>query len=205
MDSFKQFFEAKKFDVIHFFDVDETLFNTFAMIIVRDSETGKEIKQLTNVEFNSYKPKDGEEFDFSQFRDGELFKSTSRVIDSTLKEIKKAYNNPNTLIVFLTARSDFDDNKSFKDAFRNVGIKTNDNRVRFELSGNLKRGTVESKKEFIIKKYLNRLSPNVVTIWDDHVGNLEIADKLAPMFPDIVFHKIHIKDGRTGKTKMLNV
>ena len=45
------------------------------MIVVRDKKTKKEIKQLSNQEFNSYELKDNEEFDFSQFLSGKLFKT----------------------------------------------------------------------------------------------------------------------------------
>ena len=54
-----------KVSTLHFFDIDETVFNTFAKIIVRDKDTGDEIAQLTNQQFNSYKLKDNEEFDFN--------------------------------------------------------------------------------------------------------------------------------------------
>lgn len=84
--SFKTYLrEGIRPKLISFFDIDETVFNTFAKIIVRDKNTGKEITQLTNQEFNSYKLKDNEEFDFQQFGDAKIFKDTSKVIDSVMK------------------------------------------------------------------------------------------------------------------------
>ena len=86
--SFKTYLsEGIRPKLISFFDIDETVFNTFAKIIVRDKNTGKEITQLTNQEFNSYKLKDNEEFDFQQFGDAKIFKDTSKVIDSVMKRI----------------------------------------------------------------------------------------------------------------------
>ena len=48
------------------FDVDETMFMTKAKVhVVKD---GKVIKKLDNQQFNTYKKKPGEEFDFGEFK-----------------------------------------------------------------------------------------------------------------------------------------
>lgn len=70
---------------ITFVDIDETLFNTFAKInVVKDS---KIIKQLSNSEYNEYKKKEGESFDFSEFRDSKLFYDTSKPIKKMIDKI----------------------------------------------------------------------------------------------------------------------
>ena len=55
MKSYLDFLEeqSNKNIILNFFDIDETVFNTFAMIVVRDKKTKKEITQITNKEFNS--------------------------------------------------------------------------------------------------------------------------------------------------------
>ena len=60
------------------FDIDETLFKTTANILVK--KDGRVARKLNNQEFNSYKLKDGEEFDFGEFGDAEHFLKTSEPI-----------------------------------------------------------------------------------------------------------------------------
>jgi len=193
-----------KVSTLHFFDIDETVFNTFAKIIVRDKDTGDEITQLTNQQFNSYKLKDNEEFDFSQFGDAALFTGTSKVIKPTLNMVKRAYADKNSIVFFLTARADFDSNSTFKSAFRAVGLRVNDKRIRFELAGNLQKGTIPQKKEYIIRRQLNRFNPSEVIIYDDHLENVKIADSIAKDFPRTRFRKILITNGRAKNIGTVN-
>ena len=60
---------------ITFIDIDETVFRTFAKILVKKG--GKVVRELDNQEFNSYELKEGESYDFHQFKDAELFAKTS--------------------------------------------------------------------------------------------------------------------------------
>ena len=200
MKSFKSYIkEAVRPKHIAFFDIDETVFNTFAKIVVKDKNTGKEISQLTNQEFNSYKLADNEEFDFGQFRSAKIFKDTSKAIVPVLKKVKKVFSNADSMVVFLTARSDFDSNSTFKDTFRANGLKVNDPRIRFELTGNLKRGNIPQKKKYVIKKFLDRFQPESVSIYDDHDANVKIADDIKPDYPEIQFDKYLIKNNKIIK------
>ena len=89
-----------------FFDIDETVFHTFAQInVVKD---GKLIKKLTNQEFNTYQLNDGELFDFTEFRDSKVFYDTSKPINNIIKLVKQYIDN-NDRVIFLTAREDFKD------------------------------------------------------------------------------------------------
>lgn len=200
MKSFKGYIkEAVSPKHIAFFDIDETVFNTFAKIVVKDKNTGKEITQLTNQEFNSYKLGDNEEFDFGQFRSAKIFKDTSKAIGPVLKKVKEVFSNPDAMVVFLTARSDFDSNATFKDTFRANGLKVNDPRIRFELTGNLKRGNIPQKKKYVIKKFLDRFQPESVSIYDDHAANVKIADDIKPDYPEVQFDKYLIKNNKIIK------
>lgn len=195
----KDFYESKRYSTISVFDVDETLFNTYANIIIRDETTGNEIKRLTNQQFNGYTLKAGEKFDFSEFRDSEKFVKTSKPIKSTIEQVHKEYSNPDTMIVFLTARENFDSNTTFKSLFKVYGIQVKDRRVTFELSGNLKQGGTSDKKKFIVDKFIRRFSPKTVKIWDDHLPNLKIADDLSKTYPNIEFIKMHVLDGKSKR------
>jgi len=97
--------------------------------------------------------------------------------------------------VLLTARSSFDSNRLFKDALLDHGIRVNAPNLRLELSGNLKRGTVEERKAYIIRKFIGRFSPSVVSIYDDHAPNVNILDELAKEFTSIEFRKHLVVNG----------
>src|SRR5574343_545064 len=129
---------------ITFVDIDETLFSTSAKIWVM--KDGKPIKKLSNQEFNHYKLNAGEEFDFREFRSAEIFNKGSKPIWNVIKEVAKLINSkgPNSQVVLLTARGDFDDKETFLDTFREVGL--NPDKFYVERTGNIKTGSVESKK-----------------------------------------------------------
>jgi hypothetical protein len=110
---------------ITFIDIDETIFRTFAMIYVLDKETKEVVKKLNNQEFNTYKLKPNEEFQFNEFRDAKLFNKTSIPIPQTIKRIKRMFANIDkrgSKVVLLTARADFDDKDTFLNKFREVGL-----------------------------------------------------------------------------------
>lgn len=183
---------------LSFFDIDETIFHSFARVYVRNKHTGKLVTKLDNQDFNSHILDDDEEYDFSEFQDSKYFQQSSKVIKSTLAEVKKQYSQGN-YIIFLTARSDMDDNAEFKNTFRKVGIRVNDKRVRFELAGNLKHGPIPQRKMYVINKYITQFKKkgiDEIQIYDDHKENVRILDQVANRNPDIKFKKFLIKKGK---------
>ena len=189
---------------LSFFDIDETVFHSFAHVLVRNKDTNELIKKLSNDEFNSHILGDDEEYDFSEFQDAKYFQASSKVITSTLREIKKQFKEGN-MIIFLTARQDMDNNATFKDTFRQQGIRVNDKRVRFELAGNLKYGPIPQRKMYIIGKYIKRYKNiDEIKIYDDHKENVRILDQLAKKHSEIKFSKYLIKNGRIIKFGQLN-
>ena len=191
--------------VLSFFDIDETVFNTFANVLVRKKLTGKLVTKLDNQTFNSYELKDDEEYDFSEFKDAKLFRGSSKVIKGTMKEVKRQFRDRNTMIIFLTARQKMDDNATFKDAFRDQGLRVNDKRIRFELVGNLKSGTIPDKKEYVIRKFLKKFKQiERVSIYDDHRENVDILNKVSRDYPDIQFRKFLVTNGVIKSAGQLN-
>lgn len=189
---------------ISFFDIDETVFHSFAQVIVRNKHTGDIVAQLSNDEFNAHVLGDDEQYDFSQFQDAKFFKASSKVIKSTLKEIKKQFARGD-MIVFLTARADMDNNSVFKDTFRQQGIRVNHKRIRFELAGNLKYGPIPQRKMYVIGKYIKRYKDvEEIKIYDDHKENVRILDQVATRYPNIKFSKYLIKNGEILKYGQLN-
>ena len=171
MKLFKQYINEvdKKGWGITWIDIDETVFRTFAEIKV--TKGGKEIHSLNNQEFNSYKLKDGEEFDFGEFRSAEKFNKTSVPIPQTIKRIKKMLSRiketgSKSKIIFLTARADFDDKKTFLATFEKNGISMDKANVYVERSGNIKEGTTEGKKKVIMLKYLKEVIYIIEILFD---------------------------------------
>ena len=69
------------------FDIDETLFHTKAKVQV--SKEGKIVKILDNQQYNSYRLKNGESFNYGQFKSAKIFKETSTPIAKVIKRAKR--------------------------------------------------------------------------------------------------------------------
>jgi len=148
-------------------DIDDTTFHTFAMIqVIKD---GAVIKKMNNQEFNAYTLGPGESFDFSEFKDADIFYKTSKPIRSMLAKLK-AMMEHNAKVVFLTARADFDNKDRFLELFKSFGM--NPDKFYVERAGNLKKGSVPERKMYIIlKKYLSTGIYRRAYIYDDFLPN----------------------------------
>ena len=167
-------------------DIDETLFSTKAMVHVVKS--GKHVRSLNNREFNTYKLKKGESFDFTEFRDAKLFNKTSvpiqRALDKAAKTLEAYSKLPNSKVIVLTARSDFDDKDAFLATFEKHGL--NMKNVHVHRAGNLGIASAQAKKVFI-HQYLNTGMFKTVSLFDDDPKNLEVFLTLKKDFPDVKF------------------
>lgn len=191
---------------ITFIDIDETIFKTFAKIYVLDKET-KEIKQkLTNQEFNTYKLKDNEEFDFCEFRDAKTFNETSIPIEKTIKRIKRMFKNIDkreSKVVLLTARADFNDKETFLETFRKHGIPIDS--IYVERVGNFKSNpaiykniirahgmpkSIADAKEKVIINYINTGEYRRVRLIDDDIKNIKTFLKIKDKLSDSIIQKI---------------
>jgi len=168
-------------------DIDETLFQTKALVhIMKD---GKRVRSLNNREFNTYKLKSGESYDFAEFRSAEIFNKTSvpiqRAIDKAAKTLKAYSQLPNSKVIVLTARSDFDDPHKFLSTFEKYGL--NMRNVHVHRAGNLGMAAAEAKKIFI-QQYLNTNKFKSVSLFDDDPKNIEVFLTLRKQYPDVKFN-----------------
>jgi hypothetical protein len=196
-------YESKSKDLggLTIFDIDDTLFHTTAKIAVM--KDGKQIRELTNQEFNTYKLKAGESFDFRQFRSAAKFRAESKPIDRMLSKAKiilrNAQANPKSRVIILTARDDFDDKKTFLATFRDHGLDID--KIRVERAG--KMGTKYSpaiQKAIIIYNYLKTEQFGRVRLFDDSMANLKEFLKLKQHFPKITFEAYFAMSNGTVKT-----
>jgi hypothetical protein len=179
------------------FDIDETLFQTFAKIKV--VKNGKLVKELDNQAFNSYKLKDGEEFDFGEFKNAELFNKTSQPIRKMLakaKAILKNAKSKGSKVIIITARSDFDDKKKFLDTFRKYGLDIDN--IHVVRAGNLGSGPSAENKKIFFKKYLNSGEYSRIRFFDDAASNLKAFNSLKDSYPGVKFEAyLVMHDGTT--------
>lgn len=173
--------------ILNVFDIDDTLFKTDSHVLIM--KNGKRVRELNSGEFNSYKLKPGEEYDFQQFRSGQHFHSTAKPIDNMIRRAQRAVSHErgNDKTIIITARSDFVDKEPFLQKFRDHGFPID--RVFVERAGNLQKLQSSAKtpitKGVILTKYIKTGKYNKIRMWDDHEGNLDILLKLGERHPEI--------------------
>jgi hypothetical protein len=181
------------------FDIDDTLIKTITNIGIK--KKGKVVKTISNQEFNNYKLKGGESFDFSEFRDAKKFNKTSQPIKRMISKAKGILNSVkakggNSKVIMLTARADFDDKKLFLDTFRKFGLDIDN--IYIERAGNLS-GTPDVTKKVILKKYLNSGKYARIRMFDDSVRNINMFMGLKKEYPSVQFFGYLVGEG--GRVK----
>ena len=182
------------------FDIDDTLFHTTAKIKVM--KDGKEVRTLTNQEFNNYNLQPGEEFDFGEFRSAEKFAKESEPIKPMINTLKRILNRAaNTKVIMLTARADFDDKNKFLDTFTKYGIDMS--QIHVHRAGNLPGDEPPAYKKAIwVRKYLNTGNYKAVWLYDDSRSNLSVFKDLKTEYPDVNFHAVYVgPKGETSKVE----
>lgn len=185
MQSFSNF-KSTNLGNLSVWDIDETLFQTKAQVhVLKD---GKRIKSLSNKEYNTYKLKKGESYDFADFKNAKLFQQTSvpiqRALDKAAKTLRAYSNLPNSKVIVLTARSDFDDPHTFLNTFEKHGL--NMRNVHVHRAGNLGLPSAEAKRVFI-KQYLDTGKFKTVSLFDDDKRNLDVFLSLKKEYPKVKF------------------
>jgi hypothetical protein len=174
------------------FDIDETLFQTKALINVM--KDGNIVKKLTNQEYNDYKLQPGEKFDYGEFKNAKIFHDTSIPIWSMIRKaqaiIKNAVNVGSKVII-ITARANFDDKHKFLDTFRRYGIDID--KVYVERAGNLNLGSSAKNKRFILHKYLRSNKYERIRFFDDAMPNITMFKSLQKHYPNVSFEAYHVK------------
>ena len=197
----KRFKEFIGTGTLTIFDIDETLFHTKAKVaVVKD---GKVVRMLDNQEFNTYKRKAGEEYDFKEFKSAEVFRKTSTPIVNMInkaKAIVKAKNNAASRAIIVTARADFDDKKMFLQTFRDHGLPID--QMHVERSGNLGIDSPAEAKKVVFRKYLNTKNYTKTRLYDDAMSNIKAFLELQAEYPNIEFEAQFVKaDGSIKRIK----
>lgn len=177
-------FERVIQDVLHVFDIDDTLFFSTARIRVKDG-SGKEIKSLSNSEFNHYKLQSGEQFDFSDFRSSDKFLEGVPHRD-TIRKLNTILKNPNNKIIINTARADLDDKDKFLSKFKAYGIPIE--HIHVHRAGNIAGSDLPAYKKLVyIRQYLDKSQYKEVHMYDDSKTNLAAFETLSIEYPSTKF------------------
>jgi len=183
------------------FDIDETMFITKAKVAV--VKNGKVVRKLDNQEYNTYKKKPGEEFDFGEFRNAEVFNKTSTPIARMINKVKAILKNATragSKVIIVTARPDFDNKKLFLDTFRNQGIDID--KIYVERSGNLGPGSAADNKKVVFKKYLDTKIYKRIRLFDDAISNLKMFLSLQKEYSNVSFEAfLANKDGSVKRVR----
>ena len=183
----KSFKEYASTGSLSIFDIDDTLFHTTAQIAVMKS--GKVVKRLTNNEYNTYRLKSGETFDYSEFKNAAKFYKESKPITRMINKAKSLVNNvknPLSRVIIITARANFDDRDKFLATFRKHGFPID--KVRVERAGNITDIELPAqKKAMIIRNYLREGKFSKVRLFDDSMSNLREFLRLKTEFKDVKF------------------
>ena len=201
MKNFKTFLLEAQGKGLTIFDIDETMFITKAKVKV--VKNGKVIKKLDNQEFNTYKKKRGEEFDFGEFKDAKVFNRTSTPIARMINKVKAILKNATrkgSRVIIVTARPNFDNKKIFLDTFRKQGIDID--KIYVERAGNLGGGPAADNKKVIFKKYLDQKIYKRIRLFDDAMSNLKMFLSLQKDYPDVSFEAFLAKEnGSVSRVK----
>lgn len=176
-------------------DIDDTLFRSDLKILV--IKNNQVVKALSTVEFNTYKKKSGEEFDFSQFKDGKLFFHSANPLESNLKIAKNALEASDTMMITLSARSKTTDKNLFLKKFQKYGINMNLAKSHSVFAGDLSLPTAKAKAS-VIDKCLESKKFNSIFMYDDNKQNINEFLKLQTKYKNVDFHA-YLVDHRTGK------
>jgi len=187
MEKFLTYLEEATGKGLTMFDVDETMFKTKAKVKVVN-KSGKVVKKLDNQQFNLYKKKAGEEYDFGEFKNAEVFNRTSTPIARMINKVKVILRNAvrkGSKVIIVTARPNFDDKELFLDTFRNQGIDID--KIYVERAGNLGGGPAADNKKVIFRKYLDQKIYKRIRLFDDAKSNLKAFLSLQKDYPDVSF------------------
>jgi hypothetical protein len=179
------------------FDIDETLFETTAMIrVVKDGEM---VKLLSNSEYNTYELESGETFDFSEFKDAEKFFHESKPIHDLLDEVRVSLDSGDDVRI-VTARCDFDCKHTFLNTFRKHDIDID--RIHVYRAGNMDNSIPPAiKKAIIIDGFLKSNKYNRVSLFDDSMSNLKEFLKLGAKHIATKFEAKFVDHGIVSEVK----
>ena len=168
--------EKRGITKLRVFDFDDTLTHATARIVVRDTETGEEIRTLDQGELDTYEEKEGEELDFSEFK---AVPEETKPIEEIIKIFRNMVEHPDKdrKVMIITARMTAAESE-IEDYLKNLDIDIGDVEIV---------GTEGKSKAPYVQRELEGL-PNVnnFIMFDDSEKNLkDVREMMEEDFPNI--------------------
>lgn len=205
MKTFTEFLSEGMNKKLFCFDMDETLVAhdpKHLKVHVRDNQ-GKLIRSLTNQEFNKYKLKPGEHFDFKDFRSSKVLAKSAHPITPMIRRLNNLKRRGfKTEIV--TARSDLDDKQAVRKHLKKFGIDIKTTHMR--RAGNVEGTSTGDRKRKVISDQIKKHRYKEVHLYDDDIGNHKHFAKLKQDHPGVrlVSHVVRHNE-RTGRTNTITI
>ena len=169
------------------FDVDDTLVVTRSMIKVSNPTTGFST-ELTPQEFNTFKSRKNDKFDFSDFRNLDILKG-GKIIEWVFNILKRSIKKGKPVGI-ITAR---DDAKLIQQFLAHNGININPNYI-FAINDTALgfKGSTAEKKKAAFMKFVKMGYTNF-EFFDDDKENIKLANSLNKELPDVKMKATLIK------------
>ena len=175
------------------FDIDDTMFTSKARVRVKNKNTNQ-VKELSPKEYNNYKLRSGEEWDYGEFKSSKLFYKTATPIGKMVTKFKAILRNATrkgSKVILVTARADMDDRDLFLKTFEVNGYPLDN--VYIERAGNLGLDSSAKNKEIVFKKYLDTGKYKRIRLFDDHIENLYALLNLSDSYQNVDFEAYRVK------------
>lgn len=186
---------SEKKGTLTVFDLDDTLFICHAKLFVKKPD-GTRVPVHSSA---TYRLQEGEEFDYSEFRSAQFFYDTAVPIDTMVRKFKAIRSmtvNPNSKIVIITARSDFDNKDLFMAALDKHGVAHDD--VHVYRAGNLDHiDTTPQRKCHIIDSLFEQGNFEKIRMFEDSFVNLNAFLNMKannPQYKDVKFEAWHVNN-----------
>ena len=182
------------------FDIDDTMFTSKARVRVKNNNTNQ-VKELSPKEYNNYKLRSGEEWDYGEFKSSKLFYKTATPIGKMVTKFKAILRNATkkgSKVILVTARADMDDRDLFLKTFEANGYPLDN--VYIERAGNLGLDSSAKNKEIVFKKYLDTGKYKRIRLFDDHIENLYALLNLSDSYQDVDFEAYRVKKDGSIRT-----
>lgn len=188
----------KRVTTLSIWDIDDTLFvseNIRIYVVAKNSV----VKKLTTQEFNKYRLRPGERYDFSEFRNAKLFFHGATPLNSNITKAKKILESNQSMLLVLTARANFDNKNMFLKKFQKYGLDLDTAESHVARAGNLGISSTAQAKKTVIEECLNTEKFTEVHMYDDDPRNLSAFLSLIPQYENIKFKAYIAKDNKLIK------
>lgn len=173
--------------ILYVFDIDDTLLWTSARTIVKHN--GVVVARLTCRQYAEHTLPDGHEYDYTEFRNAQMFHDESVPVGPVMEKIRQLQqqiDGTTSKIIMNTAREDLDDKDTVLATFERFGLDMS--KIHVHRAGSMPGDLhMAEKKMVFIKRYLHIHPYDEVHMYEDSLTNLKVFSKMPELFPNTKF------------------